>query len=80
MRKILILLSSALFLFSCVTRSVSYRMGMTESEFLNINKGLVRTDEKTVNTSVYQSGTGQYGSTTFWYFYEGLLVRIDKGR
>ena len=70
------LLSTVLFFTSC---AVKYRIGMTETEFLELNKRKVRTVQESLNYTVYIQGDG-YSGSWFYYFVNGKLAEVNEGR
>lgn len=78
MKKLLVLLflSIIIFLSSC---SVKYRIGMSQSEFIQLNKNRVRSITESASYTVYQQGNGTPGSTWFYYFVNGVLAEVNEG-
>ena len=79
MKKLLTLLflSIIIFISSC---SVKYRIGMSESEFIQLNKNRVTSIKESATYTVYRQGDGTPGSTWFYYFVNGVLAEVNEGQ
>lgn len=73
-----LILIAMLALASCTT--AHYAIGMSESEFLRMNKS-ASAETQSVSYSVYRLHyhTGRGEGTQFFYFQDGVLVKVDKG-
>ncbi len=71
----LLFLSIIIFISSC---SVKYRIGMSESEFIQLNKNRVTSIKESASYTVYQQGDGTPGSTWFYYFVNGVLAEVNE--